>query len=431
MRKRFVTWGFAVFGLAMVPSSFGLTLQAAIQHTLQTNPEMQAAFYETQARKSAVAEAKAGYLPVLSVSAGVGQEIRTAPATGNEKVDLDRQELGLQVRQMVFDGSATAAEVARQRARLISGEYGSQSTAEQLALGVAEAYLGVMRSAALLDLADKTLKEHQNIYDQMKLRNRSGVGSKADLDQIASRLALASANRVVAQTNLADRQTNFYRLTGVYADAKEMVQPEATGELPATRDLALAMAVANHPQLQSASADVDAAKAQYKAAGSQFWPTVSIEANKNWDENVGAIEGEDDDFVVALRVRYDIYRGGASKSRRQQTAHKMEVAKSLRNNARRDVEQSMNLAWNTYEALSAQMPFLEQYVSAASNTKHAYIKQFNIGRRTLLDLLNTENEFVDSQRALINARFDQLFARYRIFTAAGGLLTSLQLRPTE
>lgn len=431
MRKRFITWGFAVIGFAMGASSFGLTLQEAVQHTLQTNPEIQAARYETQARKSAVAEARAGYLPELSVSAAVGQERRTAPATGNEQVDMDRQELRLQARQMVFDGSATAAEVARQRARLVSGEYGSQATSEQLALRVVEVYLGVLEGAALLDLAEATLKEHQSIYDQMELRNHSGVGSKADLDQIASRLALANANRVVAQTNLADRKTHFFRLTGVYPNATEMIQPQSTSALPTSRDSALAMAVEDHPQLQSASADVDAAKAQYKAAGSQFWPTVSIEAQKRWDENVGAIEGADDDFVVALRVNYAIYNGGANKSRRQQTAHRMESAKSMRNNTRREVEQNMNLAWNAYEALSAQMPFLEQHVSAASDTKNAYIKQFNIGRRTLLDLLNTENEFVDSQRALMNARYDQLFARYRIFNAAGGLLSSMKLSSAE
>jgi len=425
MRQKLCSWG--VVWLSMVGSfeATALSLEAAIQHTLQTNPEMLAVQHETVAREFEVKQARAGYLPELSVTAGLGRETRTAPATGNETVELDRQELGLQAKQMVFDGFATSSEVSRQVARVESIGHEGKATAERLALDVSESYLNVLRRASLLDLTRDTLWEHQNIYDQMKLRSEKGVGSKADLDQIAARLALANANMVVAQTNLADAQTHFYRVTGLYPNLVNMKKPEAKGVLPASRDKAISVAISNHPQLQSASADVSAAKSQYEAAGSRFWPSVSLEAEKRWDDNVGAVPGEDEDLIVALRLRYELYSGGANKSRRQQTAYLVEEAKSVRNNSRRQVVESMNLSWNAYEALDAQMVFLEQHVTAAKNTKSAYIKQFNIGRRTLLDLLNTETEVVEARRALINAQFDSLFARFRIFNAAGQLINVL------
>lgn len=428
MRKHFNTLGVMCICLFSASFAHAMTLEEVIKHTLQTNPEMLASQYQTSAREAEVAQAKAGYLPELSVSAGFGRETREAPATGMEKREMDRRELGLQARQTVFDGFATSAEVKRQKARLESGEYNRSATAERLGLQVAEVYLAVLRHAKLLDLARETLWEHQNIFDQMKLRQQSGVGSKADLDQIAARLALANANMVVAQTNLADAQTGFFRVTGLFPSLADMAEPEPAGVLPGNRDDAIEQAVRAHPQLKSASADVEAARAQYKASGSQFWPRVTLEADKRWDENVGTIEGEDDDLVVAVRMTYDLYKGGANKSRRRQTAHLVEEAKSIRNNARRQVSQSMNLSWNAYEALTLQMPFLEQHVSAAKNTREAYIKQFNIGKRTLLDLLNTETEYVEARRALTNAQFDQLFARYRIFNAAGQLLAVLRIQ---
>jgi len=408
-----------------------LTLEEVIKHTLDTNPEILAAQYEKQAIEAEVSQAKAGYLPHLSVSAGLGRETREAPATGMVEREADRREFGLQARQMLFDGFATSAEVQRQKARLESGEFGEWATSERLALQVADVYLSVLRQAKLLDLARETLWEHQNIFDQMKLRQQSGVGSKADLDQIAARLALANANMIVAQTNLEDAQVGFYRVTGLFPNLVDMTEPDAAGTLPSSRENALEQAIEQHPQLKSASADVAAARAQYRASGSQYWPRISLEADKRWDENVGTIDGEDEDLVVAVRLTYDLYKGGANKSRRKQTAHLVEEAKSIRNNARRQVSQSMSLSWNAYEALSKQMPFLENHVTAAKNTREAYIKQFNIGKRTLLDLLNTETEFVEARRALTNARFDQLYARYRILNAAGQLLAALRIQQNE
>lgn len=403
------------------------SLGETIGQTLKTNPQMLSIVHELESREYELKQARAGYLPKVNISAGYGEETRKAPATGNEEIDLTREELAIQAEQLVFDGFSVYAEVDRQRARIESLDYQAQSTAQDIALRTTEVYINVMRHTALLDLARKSLWEHQNIYDQMELRSKTGVGSKADLDQIAARLALANANMVVAQNNLADAQANFLRMTGFYPNLENMVKPELVGGLPASLEDAIALAEKNHPTLHSAGSDFKAAKAQYKASGGSYWPTLKLEAEKRWDENIGGIEGEDEDFIVALRLQYNLFNGGADHARRKQSAKLVEQAKDIRNNARRQVVESMNLSWNSYEALNAQIQFLNQHVRAASDTKKAYSKQFNIGRRTLLDLLNTETEVVEAKRALIDAQFDQIFANYRILNATGTLLSALRI----
>jgi adhesin transport system outer membrane protein len=403
----------------------GLSLQDAIEATLSTNPEILAAQNEFESRRYEVKQARATYLPKLSVSAGIGEESRQAPATNDERVDLSRKELGLSASQMLFDGFAGSSEIGRQKARLSSAEYAIKSVAERLALRTTEVYLNVLRHNALLDLARATLWEHQNIFDQMEVRHKTGVGSKADLDQISARLALANANMAVAQNNLLDSQTSFHRVTGYYPDVELMSRPVINVSLPASRELAIAEAQTLHPTLLSASADVKAAKKQYKAAGSRYWPEIRIEIDKRWDENVSAIEGKDEDLVVALRMNYTLFNGGANKARRKQTAYLMEESKDVRNNTRRQVDESLNLSWNAFDALQNQMRFLKQHYKAAASTKAAYAKQFNIGRRTLLDLLNTENEVVESKRSLINAEIDTLYAQYRIFAAMGKIASAI------
>lgn len=402
-----------------------LSLEDAVKHTLESHPEVLAAKHELDARKEEVKLAKSGYLPSLDVTAGVGYEKTRKPSTLDETVSLHRDEFSLQARQTVFDGFATSEEVTRQKARVDSASYQALATADNVTLRAAEVYLNLLRQIDLLQLAKDSLKEHQNIYDQMVLRSRSGVGSKADLDQISARLALANSNVVVAENNLLDARTNFYRVVGFLPDLKTLVMPNQVVQLPVGMEAAVGEASERHPTLLAAVADVNAAQAQYEAAGSNYWPTIQLEADKRIDNNIGGVEGRDEDLIVALRLRYNLYNGGADKARRSQTAYQVEQARDVRNNAHRQVVESMRLSWSNYEAVNNQLRYLQEHVRAAGSTKKAYQQQFNIGRRTLLDLLNTENELVDSKRALIAANFDRLFAQYRILNAKGDLTAYL------
>lgn len=408
-----------------IPTVDAFTLQETVKHVLNTNPEVRAAVNEFESRRFEVKQARSGYLPSVSIDLGVGQEIRKAPSTGDVSTEFNRREVGLSASQIIFDGFATSSEVQRQNARVDSAKYSLISISEDLSLQTSKAYLDVLRYSALLKLTQSSLWEHQNIFDQMKLRSDKGVGSKADLDQISARLALANSNMIVAQNNFADTQVSYHRITGLHPSVDTMIRPVISYPLPETREKAIDIALQNHPTLASASADVKAAHAQYKATASAFWPKITLEADKRWDENVG-IAGSDEDLTVALRLRYDLYRGGANKAKRKQTAYLMDESKDVRDNSRRQVIESMNLSWNSYMALTQQEVFLQSHVKAAEATKLAYGKQFNIGRRTLLDLLNTETEVVESRRSLINAEFDHLYSAYRIFNAAGKLTSVLK-----
>ena len=412
----------AILANLVVPVSQALTLTEAIRHTLETNPEVMAAQNEYRARGEEVRGAKAGYLPSLDVAAGIGRQTIEAQSTGGEEVTLTRHEASVAARQMVFDGYATSEEVNRQQARESSAFYKAQEISENTALRAAEVYLNLLRQQELLDLARETLYEHQNIHDQMVLRNKSGVGSKADLDQISARLALANSNMISAQSNLLDAQTNFYRVTGLMPKVDGIAKPRVQQGLPTSLEAAEDLAFDQHPTLRSANADVDSAVAQYEASESVFWPRLQIEADKRWDEDIDGVKGESEDLIVALRMSYNLYNGGADQARRRQTAHLIEQAKDIRNNTQRQVTESLRLSWSAYQTIQSQLKYLEMHVRASLATKSAYQKQFNIGRRTLLDLLNTENEVVDSKRTLINATYDQLFSQYRIFNSMGQLL---------
>lgn len=403
------------------------TLTDAIRTAINTHPEVSAATNEVEARKQEIKGARSGYLPTLDIAAGYGRENTQSPTTGQRKVRLDRQETSVAARQMVFDGFATRSEVRRQNARTDSAIHALQTTKENIALRTAEVYLSLMTQADLLKLAESSLTEHKSIFDQMTLRNESGVGSRADLDQIAARLALAESNVVVAQANLLDSTTNYYRVTGELPEVGALSMPTNALLLPVNLEKAVEIALEVHPTMQTANADVKATVAQSEAAKAPFWPDLRLEADSSWNEDVGGVVGEDERQVIALRMRYNLYRGGADKARRKQTSYLLEESKDVRNNTSRQVVEGLRLSWTAFESVSAQLQYLNAHVQAATSTKEAYIKQFNIGRRTLLDLLNTENEVVDSKRNLIRASYDQKLAEYRIYNSMGVLLNKLSI----
>ncbi|MCV6620302.1 MAG: TolC family outer membrane protein [Cellvibrionaceae bacterium] len=420
-----------VIGLGLVTSvgttAQAQTIQEAIRTAINSHPEVSAAKHEVLAREQEIKGAKAGYLPTVDVAAGFGKEDTKSPTTGQQDVSLDRKETSISARQLVFDGFATRSEVKRQEARTQSARHEVESTSENIALRTAEVYLALLTQADLLKLAEASLQEHKSIYDQMTLRNQSGVGSRADLDQIAARLALAESNVVVAQANLMDAVTNYYRVTGVMPEVEALSMPSNNIDLPANLEDAVELALQSHPTLKTANADIDATIAQAEAAKAPFWPDVRLEADASWNEDTGGVVGEDERQVIALRMRYNLYRGGADKARRKQTHYLLEESKDVRNNTSRQVVEGLRLSWTAFESVSTQLQYLQAHVDAAQATKQAYINQFNIGRRTLLDLLNTENEVVDAKRNLIRASYNQKLAEYRIYNSMGLLLQKLAI----
>ena len=125
-------------------------------------------------------------------------------------------------------------------------------------------------------------------------------------------------------------------------------------------------------------------------------------------------------------MRYNLFRGGADMARRRQTAHLINEAAELRNRTCRQVVESVRLSWAARESLARQLGSIQRQVNFSQRTRAAYEKQFTIGRRTLLDLLDSENELFLSNQDLINAKVDHEFASYRILAAMGRLIDSLQ-----
>ncbi|MCW8889559.1 MAG: TolC family outer membrane protein [Sedimenticola sp.] len=416
-------------GLTTASSSSATTLEQAIQQALNTNPDIRIETNELLSRGEDVEQAKAGYLPSIDITAGYGYEKSDNSSTrsaGYDSRSLTRKEAAINLQQMLFDGYATESEVDRHLARQASAGHRVVGVSQNKALETIDAYLNVVQLEELSQLSVENLDAHKRIYDQVALRSEAGIGRSSDLDQVRGRRASADASRLSDLANLKDAESVYLSVVGdLPRDLEQVASIEDA--LPKSLDEAITIALKEHPTLLSAMADVEATLAQKEAAENTFYPRFDLEVGSTWGDDQNGVVGTDKDLTAMVRMRYNLFSGGKDKARQRQTAHLINEAKEVRNRTYRQVVESLRLSWTAYEATQAQLVSLNQHLISSQNTRDAYTKQFNIGKRTLIDLLNTENEVFEAKRAYIKAKRDSLYAEYRILVGMGRLLNQLNV----
>ncbi|MCM2319900.1 MAG: TolC family outer membrane protein [Pseudomonas sp.] len=412
--------------LAVSLSAHGQTLSEAMQSALEVHPEIQAGIHARLSVEEQMKAAKGGYLPQVDLLAGYGRENTDSPGTRGNTHDtetLTRGESSLRLQQMLFDGFATSGEVGRQRATVNARAYELLGSSEQTALRVAEVYLDVLRREALMRLAEDNLRSHERIYDQIRLRSERGVGRMADLDQAEARLAQARNNLLTEQVNLSDAQVNYFSVVG--RNPADLNQPPTlSGQLPTSLQDAREELLSNNPLLSSAQSDVQAAEHQYAVAKSTFYPRFDAELSRSADNNIDGSTGHQNEWRAMLNMRYNLFAGGSNKADLQSKAYQINQSMDIRNNALRVLNEDLGLAWNALDNARQQLPIAQQYVDYSTRVRTSYQKQFILGDRTLLDLLDSENELFSASRRLEDVRYAELFTQYRIKAITGTLLKS-------
>jgi len=402
------------------------TLIEVIQHTLETNPDILITINNRLAAEQQLKQAQAGYWPTIELTAGYGREISdntTTRATTGEDATLMRQEMGLTLSQILFDGFFVTHEIARQSALVNSSAYRVQDTSENIILLTAETYLEVIRRQELVELSKDNVVIHQKILEQIRMLVEGGVGRRADLQQSNSRLALAKSSLVSAQGNLRNAEINYRRVTGELPGALT-IPPRVPLEavLPANSEVALDMALNNHPALRMAQTQLEAAQAAREQTNSAFMPRLSFEIGITDNKNLDGVEGTNDDISAMLKMRYNLYRGGADQARRQETAERVGTGKETIRSVQRLIEENVLLSWNSMTTIRARVGYLKTHVKSTEEVLDSYKEQFKLGQRSLLDVLDSENELFNARASLVTAQYGEILSIFNVLESMGLLL---------
>ena len=422
---------FLAFGvLATAQPADALTLEEAVAYTVETNPEIGEATANREAIDFELRQARGLYLPQIDIEASAGPGWRNGPNPddGDDHTWLFRRQLSATLQQLVFDGFATDAEVERQAARRDAASYRVLERSEFIGLDVVQSYLDVMRQAELLELARENIRVHEDYLRDVTQRAGAGRSSVADVQQTEERLRAAETTLVEIERAFEEARISYLRVVGL--PAEDLTLPGSIEALvPVDRNEAITLSLDNNPTLRLARADLDTSYAEYNASVANFYPEVTIEgrAANGWDVN--GERGIDTDVSALVVLRYNLYRGGIDSANREEQVRRIDETRQTYLRLQRDAEQEVRISFNEMDSARAREALLAQQEAVSGQVRDSYLQQFTIGQRTLLDLLDSENELFNTRLNLTTTRFARTFAEYRVLASMGVLLDSLGVAP--
>ena len=438
-----------IFALAFVPAAFAqtsapaappaaapsasapaVTLNQIVEQTLLSNPEIQAKYHDFQASLEGQSVARAAFFPQINAQGYLGREYRSnVPDVGSQR--WSRPGYTVELRQLIFDGFRTSNDVKQAGFDKLARFYDVLATSDSTAFAAVQAYIDLQRYRDMELLARQNYSLHEETLKQIGERTESGVGRRVDLEQAGGRLSLAQTNLMTETANLLDVQQRFQRVTGAFPPEAMQPPPDVAGKLP-VKPGDFNESLRRNPSFLSKQAGLQAAQAGVASSKGAFSPKFEFVASSGRDQNDPTPENRDiQSSSVQVVMSYNLYRGGADSARVRQTAAQSYAARDIRDYTCRNVQQDLAVAWNNITSLSQKLPFLRDHEVATTKVRDAYRQQFQIGQRSLLDLLDTENELFESRRALTNGLYDLKLAQYRWLALSHTLLPALTLQPAR
>ncbi|RYX73250.1 agglutination protein, partial [Legionella pneumophila] len=420
--------------VAMLTSSYTTadTLYEAVQYGMIANPDILLNTAKGLSAKQAIDKAKGGLYPSIDVTGGFGRQRSVNPTSAaiddTPSTTLNIVESAVELRQRLFAGGGIINEVKRNQYLTEAQKWKTQGIAEDLALEITKNYFAVLLHERLYAYSIENLKAHKAVFKMIKERATAGITRTAEVDQANARLALAEANKISALADLQEVKINYAKTVGKWPENLQVPNVPARKSLPNNLARIIEKGLDNHPTVKSSYADIKEAKAQYDVARAAYYPEVNLVLNSSKNKNLGGLIGPNDSDTVAVRMNYNAFRGGADAARIRETAYQVQEAYETKNRTLLELKETVRLAWNAYVASALRIQPLKQHVTASRKTRTAYQDEFKVGKRTLLDLLDSQNEYYESQIELARAENDEILSRYRILNGMGCLLKYLNLR---
>jgi adhesin transport system outer membrane protein len=342
-------------------------------------------------------------------------------------VRQDRAGLALSLNQLLWDGGALQHELGRLGHDKLARYFDLLDTTEQTALEAARAYQDVQRFRRLVELAEDNYVQHRYALQQIQARFKAGVGRGVDNEQALARVALAESNLSTETANLHDVIQRYARIVGELPPPQLPPAPTMAGAMPASPGEATAAALRSNAAINAAIENLRAARELVGERRSALQPRVEARVRGGGGHNFDGNTGVREDGTAQIVLNWTLYDGGANQARIRQQQRLVDEAADLRDKACRDVRQTASIAYNDTRKLQEQLEALDRNVLAIEKARDAYRQQFDIGQRSLLDLLNSENELYTARRAYANAQYDLEVARLRTLASMQKLTAQLGL----
>ena len=433
----------AVAGLVLALAPAGaepFSITDALREAAKSHPGVGEASANRRATEAELRQTQSTLLPQVRIEANYGREkfdqsasvvtgsALPIPALGTG-VWRDGNQQSVVVRQLLFDGFASIHDIWRQSARVNAAAFRVRERTELIALDAAEAYVDVVRYLRLVGLADQNVATHEKIFSNVNSRFAGGRAGEGDLEQSRERVENARAQRDEFRRFLEDARSKYRKVVGL--EPVNLRFPGPLAGMPGSRDESLAVAVRFNPTILAAQSDADAAKHAFRVTDGAFVPTLALEGRATrYDNTYPYINGVNhEDYSGRVVMSWDIFRGGQDVWRRSEMAERATQATMAHAKLQRDALESIDKAWAARTITRTRIADLTRQLEADRKTIAAFNKEYELGQRSLIDLLNAQNQYFNAAVSLTSARGVVVFADYQLLAAMGTLLEYLKAPP--
>ncbi|MDF1884037.1 TolC family outer membrane protein [Sulfurimonas sp. SAG-AH-194-C21] len=402
-------------------------LKTSVEEIINTNPVILERAKNYKSTQKDIDIAISGYYPKIDLSLGLGFEKtnKKTPSRGDESFDFSVYQNSLKYTQNIFEGFNTYHKVQGQEYRTTAAAYSYVEKVNTTTLDMVNTYLELVKNQELLATAQRNVDINTEILRKVKRLYEAGLTTLSEVHKIESSLALALSNFVVQENTLLDASYNLGRVLGRQLNPLKMQRPVIKTILPTTRERATEIALHYNPSLLVSQYNVKLAEATRKEKKSPFYPKIDIEVAELLNKNLSAIEGNEDRFRAMAYLSYNLFNGFADSAALEQSEQSLYQEQEKKNSIKRQVIESLNLAWNAHKKLEEQVVHLIAYKKYSKKTLNLYSKEFDLGHRSLLDLLAAQNDYIKSDVQIISTQYSMLYANYRLMDSMGTLVSSI------
>jgi adhesin transport system outer membrane protein len=435
--RKFTLLATAALGLAAASPAYAqaqggpVSMQEAISVAMQSNPEILQAQFNKEAIEFERKQAQGLFMPRIDLegSAGVRRlENNTRRTLGIADEELYPLELSLGAEWTVLDFGRRRGELHRQAARVDGASLRVVERSEFIALQIARQYLDVLLQQRVFAASQDNTAFHRALVADLGQGVDQGSISVADRQQAEERLQSALVRQEEAQQGLNDATISLRRLTGLDIDQVSVPPNLASAMAPSVED-AVGMARTDNPLVREALADVDSANAAADSAEGDLYPTLGVEVSGRIGEDIDGFRGETNDVQARAVMRWNIWDGGINRAKLQEMIRRASESRYRLHQFQREAEEDVRTAWSTLQTQGNVVNALTRQSQVSDDLLLSYRSQFNVGRRSLLDVLDAQNTRYNTQVRLETARFSQLFAQYQALAATNKFLTALNVAP--
>lgn len=396
------------------------SLGEAVALALRTNPKVLGAQTAAQAISHEITGAKS------QMNTRFGLIIEPAYGYVREAGTATRGDLGVQAIKPIYDSGRTDNEVAKQRARLAGANQEFELARADIALKVADAYVEVVKQQGLMALAADYVSAIAALNARVEEIVKLDRGRGYDLLQTQSRLQQARLTRASREGTLQEAQAALGQLVG--KPVLQTTEPPAPGPLPDSLEQAMA-SLDLHPSVIAGLAEIEAARRAAAVARAWDKPAFSVRGRVHSPEYPVGERQWFGGYDVGIVTDWNPFDGGAGAAKAAAANAQVLAIEDVAAATRRDLAAEVAKQWTQMQSRAARTSSLDDLVDGARKVRAAYWEQFQIGKRSILDLLNAENETYQSRLSATTERMELIQVRYRLMGSLARLNEYLGIQP--